>query len=255
MKRVGALLLLLLCLCLCACGERHRIDLKDAETLTLRIWDGVDPYGGNDLQVALTEEEREFIVSLFHGRAVKPTEAPWAGFSMVTVKTEDYTIIVSEFGDVTLRTAGKDYDFDLTGQQLEHLTELVLAHRPNAEQPEDDWGITADVVERSPSRAVIQYAYSGEESEDMPSECGEYYFLERWNGSAWEEPKRIFEGNVDWAGVEEPLIPGGIREWSFRWDWLYGELPEGIYRIGKEFSRIREDTVERQMYYAIFTLP
>jgi len=259
MKRIGVLLLLLLCLCLCACGERHRINMKDAETLTLQIWDGVDPYGGNHLQVELTEEEREFVVSLFHGRTVKPVEAPRAGFSMVTVKTEGYTIIVSEHGDATLRTGGADYDFDLKEQELEQLTELVLTHRPTIERPEDDWGISMKAVSWSPTSATVHCAYEGEASENMPSEGLAGYSLERWNGTAWEEPKRIFEGNVDWAGVEEPLVPGGIREYSFRWDWLYGELPEGTYRIGKQFSKIKEDngisrTFDRQTFYAEFSI-
>ncbi|MBQ6798490.1 MAG: hypothetical protein IJP11_04570 [Oscillospiraceae bacterium] len=259
MKRVGALLLLLLCLWLCACGGRHRIDLKDAETLTFRIWDGVDPYGGNDLQVELTEEERELVISLFHGRTVKPVEAPWAGFSMVTVKTEDYTIIVSEFGDATLRTAGKDYDFDLTGQQLEWLTELVLAHRPNAEQPEDDWGISLKAASWSSTSVTVQCTYEGEASEDMPFTGPGYLCVERWNGTAWEEPQRIIEGEVLEPALEVSLIPGGTKEWTFGWEWLYGELPEGTYRIGKQFSKLKEDngisrTFDHQTFYAEFSI-
>ena len=259
MKRIGALFLLLLCLCLCACGERHRIDMKDAETLTLQIWDGVDPYGGNDLQVELTEEEREFIVSLFHGRAVKPTDAPWAGFSMVTVRTEDYTIIVSEHGDATLRTGGADYDFDLKEQELEQLTELVLTHRPTIERPEDDWGISMRAVSWSSTSVTVHCTYEGEASEDMPFTGPGYLCVERWNGTAWEEPQRIIEGEVTEPALKVSLIPGGTKERTFRWDWLYGELPEGTYRIGKQFSKLKEDngisrTFDHQTFYVEFSI-
>ena len=41
--------------------------------------------------------------------------------------------------------------------------------------------------------------------------------------------------------MEAYLIPmNDVTEWKVEWGWLYGELPVGKYRIGKEIMDYRD---------------
>ena len=61
---------------------------------------------------------------------------------------------------------------------------------------------------------------------------GEGYHLEVLNGDIWEDVPTIIE---DWAFTDEGFIlpAEGESEEEINWEWLYGKLAPGTYRITK----------------------
>lgn len=120
-------------------------------------------------------------------------------------------------------------------------------------QQSDPWGITLTAEDVTPGGATLVCTQSGGEgvAELM---TGQPYVLEVRNGEAWEPyPARLEE--VVWT-MEGWIIPmGGQVEWATDWTWLYGQLPAGTYRIGKNILNFRgPGDYDETTYYAEFTI-
>lgn len=61
---------------------------------------------------------------------------------------------------------------------------------------------------------------------------GEGYTLERLEGDSWVEVPQIID-NGAFTDVGYIIPAGGETEQEIDWEWLYGKLPSGTYRIGK----------------------
>ena len=61
---------------------------------------------------------------------------------------------------------------------------------------------------------------------------GEAYTLERLAGDSWEEVPQIIEDGA-FTDIEFSLPPEGEAEIEIQWEWLYGKLDAGTYRITK----------------------
>lgn len=118
-----------------------------------------------------------------------------------------------------------------------------------------DWGITMTAENITPTSADIRIAQNGG---NVTGELhtGTYYIIERQENGAWTEvPQLTQEGEVAWPTVAFPLENGGSRTFPEDWSWLYGELPEGNYRLGKWISDFRgTGDYDDCMYYAEFTI-
>lgn len=65
-----------------------------------------------------------------------------------------------------------------------------------------------------------------------------YFLIEKKNNGNWEEvPYVIDESIVAWEDIAYPV--GGeyeeVIELTIDWDWLYGTLDEGVYRLSKDY--------------------
>jgi len=76
----------------------------------------------------------------------------------------------------------------------------------------------------------------------------------RKNGK-WQAVPYAVEGDVDWNAIGILIEENGTTILPHDWEYLYGALPTGTYRICKEFLRGTGDLLQRQMFYAEFTLP
>lgn len=65
---------------------------------------------------------------------------------------------------------------------------------------------------------------------------GEYYRIDKKNKDTWEELEVIIEGNYGFNSKGYYIGNDNTLEISHNWEWLYGELEEGIYRIVKEVN-------------------
>ena len=74
-------------------------------------------------------------------------------------------------------------------------------------------------------------------------QTGSAFWLERRDeNGAWSEmPFFEAEPEADWAWTQEAwMIPNDeCVRWEIDWVWLYGSLPDGIYRLGKEITDFR----------------
>jgi len=79
------------------------------------------------------------------------------------------------------------------------------------------------------------------------------FWLERYSGDTWEDVPAI--GSDSFLYDTHSLAARQILKITVYWDWLYGELPPGKYRIGKSFLHCADDGEDTQCdLYAIFNL-
>ncbi|MGM8216599.1 immunoglobulin-like domain-containing protein [Bacillaceae bacterium W0354] len=69
---------------------------------------------------------------------------------------------------------------------------------------------------------------------------GEYFMLEKKIEGEWYQVPIEFEDNYGFNDIGYELNPSDIGEWIVDWDWLYGSLDPGEYRIVKDISDFRE---------------
>ena len=79
------------------------------------------------------------------------------------------------------------------------------------------------------------------------------FWLERYSGDTWEVVPAI--GSDSFLYDTHSLAARQILKITVYWDWLYGELLPGKYRIGKSFLHCADDGEDTQYdLYAIFNL-
>ena len=60
---------------------------------------------------------------------------------------------------------------------------------------------------------------------------------------------------MGWDAVAWSISMGSMTEWQVDWEWLYGSLAPGHYRIGKEIMNFRgTGDYDKEMYYAEFEI-
>ena len=120
---------------------------------------------------------------------------------------------------------------------------------------EDAWGVSLSVKDVTASGLTLVISQSGGSPEGELN-TGSPYWLQVWNGSEWaavEETPSEFDRC--WTS-EAYFIPlDGSLDMEVNWEWMYGTLPAGIYRIGKTVMGFRGpgDYTNRE-YYAQFEI-
>ena len=119
--------------------------------------------------------------------------------------------------------------------------------------PDPEWGVTLTAKDVTPTGLTLVCTQSGGESKGE-LQAGSWYNLAKKDGDSWSlVEQRPQEHDVAWT-AEAWIIPKeDTVEWQVDWEWLYGELPAGTYRIGKSVDDVEEtggyDTL---MYYTEF---
>lgn len=73
------------------------------------------------------------------------------------------------------------------------------------------------------------------------SECiyGSYFSLEKKISGAWYKVPVSIEGDYGFDSIGYSLSSHGESEWATNWEWLYGNLDTGEYRIVKDILDFR----------------
>ena len=91
----------------------------------------------------------------------------------------------------------------------------------------------------------------------------EYYFLFQNKVNEGQLSKTIFPirpyhtyfTEVYWTDEALIIKKEDVTRWEIDWAWLYGKLPEGKYRIGKEITDFRATgDYDTEIYYAEFEI-
>lgn len=120
---------------------------------------------------------------------------------------------------------------------------------------EETWGITLTVENITSTSAIIKCTQSG----GAPTgelDTGSWYILENWTQeNGWKEMPYVIDGEIGWT-AEAWMIPmDSSCEWETNWEWLYGPIPAGKYRIGKEIMDFRgPGDYDKAIYFAEFSI-
>ena len=102
------------------------------------------------------------------------------------------------------------------------------------------WAPVLTVEEASPTGATIVFRQTAEDIDGILV-TGNEYFLQQYVNSHWEAVPTVTQ-EITWSS--ETFAIYAIPREKLDWQWLYGTLPEGRYRIGKPVT-IHRDTVNQ----------
>ncbi|WP_321429736.1 immunoglobulin-like domain-containing protein [uncultured Methanolobus sp.] len=124
---------------------------------------------------------------------------------------------------------------------------------PLNEVEDDTWGIQLTATKVTPTGMTLVCKQSGG-GPTGELQTGSYLILEESINEQWL-PVEMTPSEYERAWTDEAwIIPmNDTVEWEVDWEWVYGELPEGNYRIGKEIMDFRSaGNYDEKMYYANF---
>lgn len=102
----------------------------------------------------------------------------------------------------------------------------------------DPWGLELSVKNVTPTGATLVISQSG----GNPSgelRYGTAYQIQSLQGDTWQAVPYATEDNVAWTSEAYLVERDTVSEVELSWEWLYGSLPTGQYRLVKQFMDFR----------------
>ena len=112
--------------------------------------------------------------------------------------------------------------------------------RPTEHEKVNDLeGITMTVIEDTVSPTGLTVIL--ENSSQKECIYSESFLLEERINDQWYQVPVVIEGDYGFDDIAYPLNLGDKGEWQVNWEWLYGSLDKGEYRIIKDILNFKED--------------
>ena len=98
------------------------------------------------------------------------------------------------------------------------------------------------------------------EQKDVPIEgelsFGEDFVLQKNEDGNWKEADIVLEGDYGFNDIAHLITPEGRTEYEYDWEWLYGALTPGEYRVGINVSHRKDESgfFEKKRMYAYFAV-
>jgi len=107
-------------------------------------------------------------------------------------------------------------------------------------------GITMTVKEGTVSPTGLTVVFEN----NSGNQCtyGDFFLLEKKINERWYQVPVAINGNYGFNDIGYDLALGDNGEWKVDWDWLYGSLDTGEYRIVKDMLDFR-NTGDYDKYY------
>ena len=99
-------------------------------------------------------------------------------------------------------------------------------------------GVTMNVKEGTASSTGMTVVL--ENKTDKHISYGDPYTLEKNMDGKWFEVADILDGNYGFNDIGYELTPSRTDEWEVDWQWLYGKLDKGKYRLVKYVLDFRQ---------------
>ena len=118
-----------------------------------------------------------------------------------------------------------------------------------------DWGITLKTENVTPTGLTLVCTQSGGENV-VQLETGSSFVVQKMKKFKWKDVDYIIKKDeVGWTMEARILPKESTGKLEVDWEWLYGKLPSGDYRIGKEFMNFRgTGDFDKDIVYAEFTI-
>ena len=124
-----------------------------------------------------------------------------------------------------------------------------------AEPTMNNWGVTLEAKNVTPKGLMITCNHAGGEN-TVELQTGSYYIVQRLEDDGYVEVPFIPQKHqIAWTAEAWIIEKEGETNWDVNWEWLYGELPTGKYRIGKEIVNFRDTgDYDTEIVYAEFEI-
>lgn len=158
--------------------------------------------------------------------------------------------------EIVVLTDNPDITFDdvyapLLNQTAQNKSALV-SH--NAITPDDKWGITLipDNVSKTEMTIKIEQ-FGGSFTGNL--QTGQYFKIEKNINDTWQELKPNPLIDFAWEDAAYDIKTNDITELDVKWNWLYGELSPGYYRLCKKVVDFRKtNDYDEEIYYVYFNI-
>lgn len=157
-------------------------------------------------------------------------------------------------GEANFGEIGDQYAITSDGLLVKMNNEWTLFELPDIEA-EETWGITLTAETVTPTSATIKCIQSGGEPTGE-LHTGSWYILENWTQeNGWREMPYVIDGEIGWTSEAWMIPMNDTCEWEVNWEWLYGTIPDGKYRIGKEITDFRASgDYDNVIYFVEFSI-
>ena len=142
-----------------------------------------------------------------------------------------------------------------TGCTLNENEAIEKSSENNIQQAsQNDWGITLKTENVTPKGLTVICEQSGGEN-IAELNTGSYYVIQRYD-KEWTNVEYLpQEYDISWTSEAWIITKDSSNSWDVDWEWLYGELPVGSYRIGKEFMNFRgTGDYDKEILYTYFEI-
>ena len=131
---------------------------------------------------------------------------------------------------------------------------VLVGKQTNIPVP-NQWGISVELRDITPVGLTMVCTQSGGENV-VELQTGRPYAIQKQKNGEWVDLDYIPpEYNIAWPMDAWPIEKDSTNTWDVNWEWLYGELRPGTYRIAKEFDHFKAPgDWETETVYAEFVL-
>lgn len=143
----------------------------------------------------------------------------------IAFSTKDLSDLGAEVGDTVIVVYTGDimesYPAQINAIGLNLLSEIQISNVPNVEMTVNESTVTATGLKLTiVDNNEIAFVY------------GEWYSIERYEHNTWLEQPVVIEGDYGFDDIGYMVTDGKV-EFDIDWEWLYGSLTAGKYRILK----------------------
>ena len=119
----------------------------------------------------------------------------------------------------------------------------------------NEWGVALEAQSVTQKGLTLLCHHSGGENV-AELHTGTYYVLQKLENESWVDVEYLpQEHPVGWTMEALLIEKESTTSWNVNWEWLYGELPAGEYRIGKVITNFRgTGDYDEELCYAEFVI-
>ncbi len=124
------------------------------------------------------------------------------------------------------------------------------------EKNNDKYGLTVTLEDITPTGLTMIFTQKDVEYEGE-LETGDYYKVEVKDseGNWTEVEQKIAEGTIGWHQIAYLIKKNDTTKFDINWEWIYGELSPGEYRIQKLLQQhISPEKINKAEYYSYFEI-
>ena len=175
--------------------------------------------------------------------------------SIEFIVSDDYRITVFDRNFARVKYYGDTRYYRISRSDYEQALELIDV----AKYAELTWNLEVNASNVTPTGLTFTFIQHGPFAEGDRASLmyGSEYALQVRNGQNWEEvPMVPHEYEVAWTMEAYLIEQGKTTHQKIDWQWIYGTLSAGEYRIGKTVSLDRAPgDSETHTFWAEFTIP
>ena len=143
------------------------------------------------------------------------------------------------WNDDGMALIGIEIEQDVWPYTQAFVIEMGYVGKPMINAQLNKWGLALEAENVTPSGLTLLCHQSGGEN-IYELNTGSYYVIQRKENGDWADVEYLpQEVDMAWTAEAWMIQKGSTTTWDVNWEALYGELPSGEYRIGKEITNFR----------------